>query len=450
MHEDAPARETIFEVCETRAIETRLPQVWKEYFDGSSALIITDSVIWDAVSSHFRGFLDSGFSVQLHVLPGDPPPYASLELVEAIAGLIRASGATPIAVGAGTINDVVKRASFECGKPYLCIPTAPSVDGFASYGAAITMNGFKTTMECPAPRCILADSQILAEAPGELIAAGFGDLAAKLAGGVDWIIADALEIEKIDKISWDLVQPLAATMIGKAHETRMRDTEAIRTLYYGLTACGFAMQRYRDSRPASGMEHIMSHTWEMEEVRSGGAHVSHGFKVAVGTLVATALAEILYGRNDGGMWITPDSGFTREESCDAGQLLARRLDAVRALLGDSPFMPKALDIVRRKTPGQEELDRRRALFLASRKAVAERIAGQLPSFAVMRKSLEKAGCPVEPAQIGLSRSRCVESFRAASLIRTRYTMLDLAGESGLLDKSAEMIFSAGYFNEFAP
>ena len=230
----------------------------------------------------------------------------------------------------------------------------------------------------------------------------------------------------------------------------MRDPEAIRTLYSGLTACGFAMQRYRDSRPASGMEHIMSHTWEMEEVRSGCAHVSHGFKVAVGTLVATALAEILYGRNEGGKWITPDSGFTNAGSCDAGQLLTRRLDAVKTLLGDSPFRPKAMEIVRQKTPGQEELDRRRVLFLASRKAVARRIAAQLPSFAVMKKSLEEAGCPVEPAQIGLSRSRCVQSFLAAALIRTRYTMLDLAGESGLLETSAEIIFSAPYFNEFAP
>jgi glycerol-1-phosphate dehydrogenase [NAD(P)+] len=449
MHEDAPARETIFEVCEAQAIETRLPQVWKEYFDGSPALVITDSVIWAVVSARFGGFLDSGVDAQIHVLPGIPAPYASHELVESIAALIRSTGRTAIAVGAGTINDVVKRASFECGKSYLCIPTAPSVDGFASYGAAITMNGFKTTMECPAPRCILADSQVLAEAPYELIAAGFGDLAAKLTGGVDWIIADALGIEKIDRISWDLVQPLAATMIGKAHETRMRDTEAIRTLYSGLTACGFAMQRYRDSRPASGMEHIMSHTWEMEEVRSGGAHVSHGFKVAVGTLIATALAEILYGTKGDGSWIMPDSEFTREGSCDAGQLLARRLASVKTLLGDSPFRPKAMEIVRQKTPGQEELDRRRALFIASRKAVAGRIAGQLPSFAAMRNSLEEAGCPVEPAQIGLSRPRCLQSFLAAALVRTRYTMLDLADESGLLEKSAEMIFSAPYFNEYA-
>ena len=62
----------------------------------------------------------------------------------------------------------------------------------------------------------------------------------------------------------------------------------------GLAATGYSMQLYRDSRPASGAEHLMSHIWEMENLTFNGDSVSHGFKVSVGTVASTALYEALF------------------------------------------------------------------------------------------------------------------------------------------------------------
>ena len=106
------------------------------------------------------------------------------------------TGRTPVAVGAGTINDLVKRASVEAKTPgYLCVATAPSVDGYTSYGAALTVNGVKKTVPCPAPTAILADNRVIGSAPLPMIAAGYADLAAKIVAGADWHIAATLGIK---------------------------------------------------------------------------------------------------------------------------------------------------------------------------------------------------------------------------------------------------------------
>ena len=39
-----------------------------------------------------------------------------------------------------------------------------------------------------------------------MTAAGYADLLAKVTAGADWIVADALEVEPIDRDVWKLVQ----------------------------------------------------------------------------------------------------------------------------------------------------------------------------------------------------------------------------------------------------
>ena len=39
-----------------------------------------------------------------------------------------------------------------------------------------------------------------------MTAAGYADLLAKITAGADWIVADALEVEPIDRDVWSLVQ----------------------------------------------------------------------------------------------------------------------------------------------------------------------------------------------------------------------------------------------------
>ena len=91
--------------------------------------------------------------------------------------------AIPVAVGSGTINDLTKLAAHRLGRPYLVVATAASMDGYTAYGASITANGSKQTFDCPAPRAVLADLEVIAGAPGGMNASGYADLLAKNVAG---------------------------------------------------------------------------------------------------------------------------------------------------------------------------------------------------------------------------------------------------------------------------
>jgi hypothetical protein len=60
---------------------------------------------------------------------------------------------------------------------------------------------------------------------------------------------------------------------------------------------GLAMQTQKSSRPASGTEHLFSHTWEMQNLEKDGIPVSHGFKVGIGTLAACSMMETIFAKD---------------------------------------------------------------------------------------------------------------------------------------------------------
>ena len=430
-------------LCEAGVLDS-LDEILAEVFGNRGFIIVTDETIWKAVLPWFGSFLDHRPDTPIHVLPSDPPPYASDRLVAAIRTVLEKAGRIPIAVGSGTVNDVVKRAAFECGLRYACVPTAPSVDGFSAYGAAITVRNFKLTLECPAPLAIVTDGEILSQAPSPMISAGFADLLAKLPAGADWMLADALGIESMDPIAWDIVQPPARRLLGRGGAIAAKDTGAIAELYQGLIASGLAMQQYRDSRPASGAEHLLSHTWEMSHLEKDGKPISHGFKVSIGSLVSTAIAQDLYCRGGCLRRLLESRDFA-----PVADLAGTRRRLAEKLLGGSPYLDQTLEMIAAKTGTLAELEARAGRAKKAWDSLAQRCAAQLPSFDRLKADLAAAGCPTEPADIGLSREACIASLKVASLIRRRYTIIDFLAESGILDEAAEIVFSAPWFSKYA-
>ena len=231
------------------------------------------------------------------VFPGTPTLYASFENVLALEEMLRAMSAVPIVVGSGTLNDITKLAAHRAGRQYMCVGTAASMDGYTAFGAAITRDGFKQTMSCPAPRAVVADLDILVTAPAQMNATGYGDLLGKVTAGADWILADALEIELIEKGAWSLVQDSLREWTGKPQALHAGDRQAIENLFEGLILSGIAMQISHSSRPASGSEHRFSHLWEMQALAHGHEPVPHGFKVGVGSIAIAALYERVLDRD---------------------------------------------------------------------------------------------------------------------------------------------------------
>ncbi len=97
-----------------------------------------------------------------------------------------------VAVGSGTLTDIVRYAAHSAGCDFVSVPTAASMDGYASSVAALERDGVKLTLPARAPAAIFADPRIAAAAPVELTRAGIGDLLAKTTARVDWLAAHLL------------------------------------------------------------------------------------------------------------------------------------------------------------------------------------------------------------------------------------------------------------------
>ena len=91
-----------------------------------------------------------------------------------------------IGIGSGVIQDLSKYTAFFAKIPYVIVATAPSMDGYASSGAAMILKGMKETVPAGLPLAILADTEVLRNAPMEMIKAGYGDIIGKYSALNDW------------------------------------------------------------------------------------------------------------------------------------------------------------------------------------------------------------------------------------------------------------------------
>ena len=277
-----------------RGVVSRTGEMFKKLFPEKKAVIVADENTWRVAGAQVEQSLrEAGVEQHAPHIFRDPELYAHWRYVEQLEEVLSATDAIAVAVGSGVINDLTKLVSHRCSRHYMCVGTAVSMDGYTAYGASITLDGNKQTFDCPAPYGFIFDPTIAAEAPKELAASGYADLIAKIPAGADWMISDAIGSEAIDPFSWDLVQNGLRESLSAPDAVFAGDVDMTEALGEGLIMSGFAMQAMQSSRPASGAEHQFSHCWDMENLCFEGKHVSHGFKVGIGTLISTAAIELL-------------------------------------------------------------------------------------------------------------------------------------------------------------
>ena len=340
------------------------------------------------------------------------------------SGLLSAEDALPIAVGSGTINDLVKYTATLSGKPYLTVGTAASMDGYTSFGASIEANQCKQTFPCSAPRALLLDVEIVRNAPLEMAAAGYADLAAKIPAGADWILADCIGTEPIDSVAWDLVQRDLRSWLSQPEGIPQRNVAATTALIEGLILSGLAMQKAKSSRTASGAEHQFSHLLDNEHHTYRGATPSHGFKVGVGTILSLALYEEV---------LTWDAAvFDRALATLSDRFVTWPTieREVRASFHEPGLVETALEQCRKKYVDESETRRRIILFRDHWPELRERIQAQLIPAAEMQRMIHAAGAPSTPEEIGLDRVRVESCLAKARLLRCRYNVLDFIADIG--------------------
>ena len=113
-----------------------------------------------------------------------------------------------IGIGSGVIQDLCKYVSSDKKVPYFIVATAPSMDGYASSGAAMILGGMKVTVSAGVPTAFIADTNVLANAPQEMIKAGYGDIVGKFSSLNDWKLAKVVNGEYFCQYRYDLVKQM--------------------------------------------------------------------------------------------------------------------------------------------------------------------------------------------------------------------------------------------------
>lgn len=327
---------------------------------------------------------------------------ATMNDVNEIEQTIAGKDVSVLSVGTGSLNDVCRLASARQKKKLCVFATAPSMDGFASYGAPIVDQGFKSTYTAKSPEVIIADTKILANAPKELKAAGFGDMIAKYIGLIDWKISTLLTgeyyCEKIAKLTRDAVDEL----IEMADKVCVNDEYVAGKIFEALLKTGIAMSFAQCSRPASGSEHIVAHLIECVELRDGIIPNFHGDDVGVCTLEVLKYYQSL-----------------AENQCIDTQNETVDWDDVYVFYGGMA------DEVRKLNFPENVIDAVDKDELKNKWSEIRSIIHSVPGYRECEAAMKKAGCKITVDDIGKNRKLFDDCVKYSPYMRKRLTLLRL-------------------------
>lgn len=324
-----------------------------------------------------------------------------------------------VAVGSGVINDLCKWSAFELGLPYFVVATAASMNGYAAANVAARIDGVKVLVEARPPQAVLAEPAVIEQAPREMTAAGFADTIAKYQSNADWAMNNLLFGEYHCDFCAGIVDGLEHLYLDRPEDIAEGKGAAIKGLFEALFWTGAAMTLVGTSAPASGGEHLLSHTLDMAADLRRRRHDLHGRQVGLGTLFSAALYERILARETPTLARLPaevDRGFWPSRPVFAA--VTRQYEAKQA----------GLKLAAESIAGVDVWDRLRARLVALTKSPA-----------TIQRWLRRAGGATTAADIGCSRAELVAAALHMHEIRTRLTVVDLAWLVGVLPDAADEI-----------
>ena len=309
-----------------------------------------------------------------------------------------------IAVGSGTIHDIARFCAHERGIRFVSCPTAASVDGFCSTVAAMTWYGFKKTITAVAPEIVIADSEIIKNAPFHMVCSGVGDIMAKYTALAEWEISHAVTGEYLCQTIYDITRQAADMVMESVPGLLAGEHTAYEHVTYALVMSGIAMQMMGNSRPASGAEHHISHMIEMGPKQfEVGFPAMHGEKTGVGTVIAA--------REYARMAQAEDISHSVVDYAPVSD--AYLTEFFGEALAEAVIAENRADCLAKVTP---------EALVANWQTVRE-IIGKIPSADELYALLTQLGAKRDPEDIGISGEQIETLLEYSPLVRNRLTLM---------------------------
>ena len=328
-----------------------------------------------------------------------------------------------IGCGTGSITDMLRYSSFKLGVPCFTVCTGAPMDGFSASVGIMNVNNLKATMPAHSSEVIIGDTKILASAPYRMTIAGFADLIGKVNCLNDWKIASLVNKDHYCESIAGLVSAYVDEIIGKVDEIKNKEPQAVGDVMNALLISGATISLYGDSRAISGAEHHMSHYWEVLGEQQGKDFAMHGEQVAVGTVLALMLSELLRDA---------EVDFGKASAAAQAYSHERWTEEVVRVYGNAA---EAIIALEEKT-GKNEIQGRLARLARIEENWAEvkQVLSNTFSSAHLREILQKLGCPADPVDIGLRAEVVKDTLVYAKETRNRYTILSLVSDLGMMDE----------------
>ena len=327
-----------------------------------------------------------------------------------------------LAIGSGVINDCCKTLAKAVGKPSAVVGTAPSMDGYASNSSSMIQNRVKVSLYNACPQAIIADTDIMSQAPQRMLWAGLGDMLAKYISLCEWRISNLVTGEYYCPNIAGLVRQSLRRIVEAAPRLCERDPDTVGAVAEGLILSGVAMAFAQISRPASGLEHYFSHLWEMMALDRGTPNELHGIQVGVGTLLTLRIYDTLRTIRP-----TREQAQRFMESFDQAAWEAQ----TRRIFGKAA--QTLIDAAQREGKNDPQAQRKRAETIVSRwDDILAIIDEELPATANIERLMKLVGMPMLPADIGVSDQDTQDAFIASRDIRNKYLTSTMLWDIGLL------------------
>lgn len=405
----------------------RVPEMVRKY-NGKHPFVLCDRETYAAAGEKVCALLtEAGISYTLHIISRHKPAPDERIVGEAVM-FCDAKCDIVIAVGGGVINDTGKIVANLKNCTDIYVATAPSMDGYASASSSMEREGLKVSLNSKCPDVVIGDAEVLANAPVHMIRSGIGDMAAKYISIVEWQIAALLIGEYYCPTVAQIVKQSLAVCVENAEAAVAGDKTAVCRLAEGLVMSGLAMNYAGISRPASGMEHYISHILDMRALEFGTPADLHGIQCGIGTLITAEAYEKL-------AQITPDRekalAYVNQFDLDGW------FGHLRMLLGHGA---EAMINGEKKEGKYDPVKHAARLekILANWDTILQ-IAAELPTSAELRDFFLSIGHPVSGAELGLTAADMKEAFLAAKDIRDKYVIGRLFWDLGELESAADAL-----------
>ncbi len=312
-----------------------------------------------------------------------------------------------IAVGSGSIGDLVRISATRVGIPYIAVVTAPSNAGILSPEAEmLDRDNIPQQVAGLTPAAgVIADIELFRAAPPELIRAGVGDAISCAVSPLEWQLNRLLCAESYCERAGRLVRTEFKNFL-EAAAVPQDSPEFLGALTRILLTSGCATQLVGRNNPATGGEHAFGRAAETIAHQRGREPLPHGLNVAAGSWVLAESYRRLFrprGRHTTGTYnpgrLEQLASGWKTFHLDAGQTLQEKADRLR-----------------NAEAGLEQL-----FAPAFRRAVSH----LEEQYQTLRKLYRRFELPHRPEDLGLSPEDSAFLLEHASALTGRLSLLDL-------------------------